>query len=279
MSLNTFDTVIKKMSKKNQESALTPKQFAERLKEVSENVDNLVLIAYSVGKGGSYTLDGREYKNRDMNLYRTAVKTDLRNLGKNYANASSAKKTRNTGSNQGFKYMLYVSKPLCDFFTADKTVLGHVDPDDESSAFVSDELVELKNKHLTSHSVLTVVSYIYFFQQNIQNPKNRQYVHADKWMMKYFSAVFDKIQKEQKEQKAEAKNTKDKEKEIFDPTHFRMSSFQTVIKYNRIPASELTAEQIEYMNREEVKDELERERKLFSNTLVIRKASRSAVAE
>jgi len=178
--------------------ALAIKEFRASTNRICELINSLTSLAYRVGRDKSVTTeDGTVKRKREVNGYCTAVKTAIRALNKQFTEALSPRRKRRAGNNVGFTYKTYVTDELRDFFVGGENEepdpLGFVDPDDESKGYLSEKLNMLRDHNLTNQHILTVISYIYIFVHNLQDPNDGRYISADDRMHKYFDDLFKKI--------------------------------------------------------------------------------------
>jgi len=285
--------------------AMSAKEFKEELNKLVEKLDSILDLNSKITnlpKGKTYELpDGRKIGRREFNQARSQFVSELRNLSKLYTQAKRPKKragARRPGT--GFRIPILVSENLRNFFN--EAHLGPMDPRDPKSPPLKNDIVLLTQHGVTSAALLTPLFSIYAIvnkltersSSNHTNPRdprspclpleemNHQMLGADELMIKHFGSTFDLL-------KSRGAHTTDHGTEIpaFDPQNFKYASFQSIVSLNRRtkdgkirrkvngetieelnPAGPpLDPKEIEYLDNEDVKKELEREQKRVSDTL------------
>jgi len=259
------------------DKALAIKEFREKTNRICELVSSLTSLAYRVGRDKTVTTeDGSVKRKREVNGYCTAVKTAVRALNKQFAAALSPKRTRRKGNNVGFTYKTYVTDELRDFFVGGEDekpdVLGYADPNNKKDGFLAEKLNMLRDHNLTNQHILTVITYIYIFVHELQDPDDGRFIKADDRMHKYFGELFKQL--------AEAPdryNDKGKIVARINPDRFMMASMQTIVTHNRV--HELTEDQDAFMKQDDVKDAIKVEEELVAATMHWHRENRKALKE
>jgi hypothetical protein len=255
------------------------KQFKSDTNRICELIGSLAALAYKVGKHRSVTDEnGAVKRKREVNGYCTSVKNAVRALNKPFMAALSPRRVRRNGNNVGFTYKTYITDELRDFFIGaegeDSSVLGQVDPNDAKHGFLADKLSMIRDHGLSNQHILTMLSYIYIFVHNLQDPKDGRYITANDRMHKHFGDLFRRLNDE-----PDRYNDRGKLVAKIDPNRFMMASMQSLITANRVKNKDLTQEQTDFMNSDDVKEALFNEEKIISATMKIYRDNKKALKD
>lgn len=272
---------------------VTPKQFKEHLAHLNGEFKKLMQLSGAIAnldKGETLIHpDGTRIGRRELRSLESQYCKDVLNLAKFFSQAKKKPKTKRTGGSNGFKNAMFVTDNLKQFFASDDLGLAYIKQDD--GTFVQGE--KLKNylhlflqQGVTSSALLTPLFSIYAHVHKMQDPTNRSFLHATSSMMKYFGDTFSKLPVDDQEkvnalrtQLAELVKSGASQEEIeklqkkletpnlFDPSHFKYSRFQSIAARNRVPKELLTPEQLQYLKDLEVRQRLDEEQRLVSSTL------------
>jgi len=285
---------------------VTTRQFRDILKELCAKFNRLLKLGEQVNQLGKgeylHYQNGTDIGRREFKSLASQFCKEITGLQPYFNQAKRPRRVARSGrTNNGFRNPMYVTSVIRDFFL--KANLGPAfvlqeDDQGRSEWKQTDKplnaYLSLLNQQITSAALLTPLFSIYAYVNNMQDLNNRQYLSATQEMCNFFGQTFTDMKNKDQATKVELQKqaqSGDKKAEadlaklvVFDPSRFKYSRFQTIVALNRVPKSELTAEQQAALTNNQVKEALNNEQRLVSNTLTYyreatsdqRKAERAA---
>ena len=248
---------------------------------------DFALLVGSLQKGQRLHLpDGRLVGRRELRSAVSAVSQAIKELKKYHKEALKAKKRQAidpiTGlpvkRGGGFSLPIRVTDELRGFFATAQ--LGLRDPRDGNSGTLVEFLGLLTQQGVTSPSLLTPLFSIYALVNGLQDPAQRNILHADTHMQQYLGNTLVLLQNEIKPHMSKPSKTGKPQKMLpgFNPQGFPYAYLQNIIQKNKIPQTKEM--QAALAADATVMGRLQQEQQMVSGTLAIyREANKPAEQE
>lgn len=254
---------------------LDPKEFREELSELAQEVKDLVRIARKVGKSGKIRIEGgEEIGAKQLNAMVSDHNRRLRNLNRNYLARGRKKRgvaTTRKRAGAGFDNPVFLRPELVNFL---RTANFGTAANSES---ISALLAPFLEQGVLSRSVLTPLMVIYVFRNNLRmteqgrdkqgKDKERIFFRAGPAMEQTLGPWLAALEaKDRAKTDAQLVDKKGNPKPRFDRNKFIYSRLQSVVNQGIIPKSQLSEQQLAYVELPAVKSGLASLQQIVSAT-------------
>jgi len=255
------------------------KQLLTQLSRYPRALARRALDVGSLQNGERLTYPNPQTPGESIFLDRAAIMSFASQLSKAilelypyFVQARRKKKRTNTTAQIGFKYNpTMISNDLRSFFASVDLGAAYGDETDSSGQLLCREIGRLNEvlplltkEGITTQTNLTVLLNIYARVRHMQDPERHTVMHPTEEMLNFLGPSMEALRQDDMNNLRLRPNGT---RIMFDPHNISYADISRIVGSNRIDRNLLTEEQKAYLNSDEIKEQIQRESKIISDTL------------